>query len=1647
MAQKNVGQGERSARDFGASSVKNENDIQPLIDELERNSETVARARESMKEQAANFSPSKLKEARSFFNENEEIVIVAKDAVYDALDDALANKSEDGTFSESDSAVLEEKIAAYHEALKNFWNKINERKQVGVENEDEAIMRGIESELSNGQVRLQYCENSYHQIIESGMEIALDEDMSDRLNQFARSMEYMDGTLKALVKMKDEIKGKLGASEQVSGADIAAMNERLDKLSINLQYLENFGIAISKKIEAKSKEQLDLLDRLAKLQARLEEKKDKGKFASEKIQTLIGSVINKILKLRTGVSRGAKLHDSEIAGLEDLAQNQILAPEGKNDVYAERMELFYKLRPRLQKEKNEIDEMSDQMIWVGKKEKTSPAKMRELFAKTGKKMGEAIGLNGLLLGAVSLETNPPIDEVKDQIKEYEEVLPEARKLFNKLTPEIKLMKINDLRPKLLWAEGDMAKKKLNVEQRAMLEGWKSILKSGDVTLEELDEIAVMLDAKIIEPLKGLLQKESVATRDKYVVAMHEREAEKKFEREGKEMEEPVETTFVPSKKETKKRAENEKEFLGEELGGEAPTRAEKAVLRKGVKEMLAESGVIDIDPEQIMDLLSEDEMRMLVFNVRKDVIEKSDKNRDAFYHVLRDALNENIFKELKKEERDRMLESVSAQTYAILRDAVKAEAECQIAKALSGEASKLAKAGKIGAGLAANVALAAGIGIGAAAIIGSGGAAAVVAGFSIPIVREVNKRLQKTEVFQKAKEKVKSFWGNTVGKLFKKEKPPVDEEQILKEVTEQIASKEKLAVILSNQIRENSSQDIIEQINFFAEQKNEAMRKPSPEAVLKFETALDGVSKEFFQKALNYVSMQEDYKNLPDDELARLAMTMTLTIGQNQRGEVAVAAQLAELEKNAKSPEERNWFVDKAEKFFKVRSAGIGAAVFGGGIAFAVAETSSAGRVISGAIAGAGLGMMIEKKFRTNEKEKMIKIIDKLISESEKKLKGKEAGALTEAELNEAKNNSAYISAQIDSGLFEDDAVLKNRAQNFVVRINRMALETMEKPYLDIEDLLKDVSVRSRELEKQTKKNIDRVKNISKDKKILAYMAVGAVVGGAFGYFGRDILRNVFRVAGAEAHDIKESIGVAAGKIRSAVGTETGQLEDWMKTRTDTFKSAVHDLTEGKALHEAAPAPAASLHAIPPETPLRAVPPETPLRAVPPETPLHPVPPETPLKPIHEFAGAGPHKAGVREALESAERKISEHGPAVSAVRSVGGKPIEVYEVYSASIKDIKHPQPVYFTREENIELQRFVQEKAIGPKYFEFVERAHERGQVYEDANGRQYHADELDFTPEKKIVNPYDLDEPKAGKGGKIEEPASPRAQKIENPYDNDVKFEEDLEKVRAHPLSRADRNFLREFDQAMKKPDAVSEAEYDKMIDLYKKMGKGTAAEYMSLINQGKPAEAEKYFDEAVSVLERDVYVGPVETGSESQFTGLAEGSHAHESVEIKPLRFEHAGRDIKTPEPVETPVKDLAPKRQAHIDEPSHKDSGQSKSSGANTAEAERARILKEIEERKQAEVEAEQEEGETENPEVEKIVAQRERAMVSQLESQKAKSAYGWLAEQAQNKNLGNADSTAVKGLKDDFVKDMVGDRKIEPSLLRKITALQKQIGQ
>ncbi|MDD2758005.1 MAG: hypothetical protein PHD72_01340 [Patescibacteria group bacterium] len=520
---------------------------------------------------------------------------------------------------------------------------------------------------------------------------------------------------------------------------------------------------------------------------------------------------------------------------------------------------------------------------------------------------------------------------------------------------------------------------------------------------------------------------------------------------------------------------------GEEKMGATPVGV-KAEVKKTAKEVLTEAGVVEIKPQELLANISEHDAGKLGEFLKKGSAEEA-KN------LLRDILKEHT-SQLAAEQR----EEVSQQSYEILRATVLAETNRQMAKtSKTGLAKNILK----------NLGIAAGIGIGAGMVIGSGGAAAMVAAGVIAARPILMKQISESEKFQQAKKKVAeskagTFWGNTFGKWFKKEEPKNDPNAVLAKTVDAMDIKDQLSAVLANQIRENTSRDVRAKIKTYTEAGRTAMERPSAETEDKFAAALDAASYEFYQNALNYVEVT--YAGASAEQKKQAALQITLAIGGYERGEVKAAQALKEIQAKAERPEDKYWLVAKMEELTKVRSENLAGAVGIGVVMAGAIRFSAYGRILSGALGGAAVGLSVEKSTRERGDVKLEKNIAKMIDEAEKKLAGRKVWDIAEADLKKAGDNAVAILSRLDLGLLDKNKVLKNRAENFVAFVNRLKMEKADVAGDSLDKILADIGRGSDRLEKLTQKAKDKLTGDNVKKRQLLFMLGGAVAGGALSY-------------------------------------------------------------------------------------------------------------------------------------------------------------------------------------------------------------------------------------------------------------------------------------------------------------------------------------------------------------------------------------------------------------------------------------------------------------------------------------------------------------------------------------------------------------------
>jgi len=1561
--------------------------------------------RESVVEQYPGIAPQAMKKYKQFVkkysggNAMGEMVEDLLDFYEEVMDRADAN----GKFKPEDILLIDEKINNINNLKKEVDDFVSlfpvvESSFFGdVETFEQYNFKKLEKEIERNRVKIEQLKESMDKIMSSGYQEAFDEKFVRRLTNFGIYIGNAEGKLNMLEKETKRVADKLESGD-MSDDEIQSYFVRLSEMGNRISdYIKNIERDIKpgnfkEEIAGEKSEQEKARKKLYDLADKLE------KRAQEKFYTVTDGK-NKALELAEKIRQSARgiLNAEIVSDFFAQAENNIFAPEKESDEVHEKMRLIYYYLPLINKDKEKIEKMAIELHSFDAQARRAGQKIGDLLGKTRHSVAVALHRNNILQKLFDLKEKTSLDEIKENLSQYDVEMEEAEKSFDELLPKILKTGKQEIGLKLVFALSSVNEKFLTSDQKDVLEGVKTVLqKSGDVSLEEIAE----LDEKVSEIIDDIASKREAGMKQEIV----EREFYRKGEKEPREREEKhLRAPESMAKKEKPISAPDIREFEKELL-----TPVSRKEVQRSVAQMLEREGVIDIEPQKIISFFSETEINSLVDSVKKDALTNTKKNREDFNDLFREVLGERILNQLEKSKREQMTEVITEQVYSLLRGAVEAESQKEISVLQAGKASKLGKVGSFVARMAPQLAMAAGIGIGASLVIGSGGAAAAVAGASIGLVRVLNKKIAKSEIFRTVKKQADSFWGNTIGKLFKKEKTSGDNEKVIAETADKYINKDILAAILSNQLRENSSQDLIEQVRVFAEDKNQAMRNPTPELIEKFSASLEETSREFYKNSYNYLLAR--FPEESEERIAKMALQMTLTTKMYQRNEVKNMQALEQSGNKSKEAEDKYWLVDKMEKLFEFRSEDAGAVLFGGAIGYAVAETSSAGRVISGALAGAGVGHMIEKKTRMAEDEKLKKIIEKMIVETENKLFGKEI-VIAEKDLEKAKNDSAYIRAKLDMGLLDKNLLLKNRAENFIARVNKMTMEKFEAPRFNIDDLLFDINKQTKKLDKETQKTVKKLlKSFDTKNRALVYMGVGAIVGGLAGYAGARLSEYLRAPEGETIQPSEHDLGVGATEQRFV----------------------------GGAIYPAE-------HIAPPETPL------------------------TPIGAEGEYGSEHAMEIGHRRGQEILEElgraKIARPvGETIEVAAKTDDGVLELHQVKRASIKNIAAAEPVFLTREEALQIS-ILENQGKNFEAMQLYSESVKHGPIYEDlSTGVQYHADELTFTtdegyateeifgpeksksklyteeevfgPKPKIKNPYDepISEPKidtAGRKLKIKNPYDepmPEARvsapepklDIENPYDDSLMS---IDQIRSagRPIGMTDKD----FDLLMKKiPESgVTSEQYSKMIDVYNKTGAKMALRYIGYVESGDLARADAVLKLADTIGEP--MPQPIHTEIETPVEAESELSSAETEG--------GAGGQVEIVE--ETEVKP---------DEESLDSGGQNEE---ELAASERERIVKEAQEKlmaeekeTQAEIDEEAEEEDLLEQQVREITTAREKNLVNELmgaNSAKAKESYDWLIE---NK----ANPEAVK-LRKEFVDDMLDDNKIKPSLLKRIDVLRKKM--
>ena len=513
-----------------------------------------------------------------------------------------------------------------------------------------------------------------------------------------------------------------------------------------------------------------------------------------------------------------------------------------------------------------------------------------------------------------------------------------------------------------------------------------------------------------------------------------------------------------------------------------PVLSKKEVI-SAISEMYEDEGIINLDARDIMNALSPIDAALFDY-VLSDVKNKSESGGEAFRNLLREALKNGLLKSLSAEAREKISEVVINAAYSQLKGAVDTESQAEILRQQKIKLGKLARIGAVGA-VGANIVMkvAAGIGLGMAAspvIVATGGLAAPVVGLTMVGVSKGIDSLSKFVSVQ-----TKSFFG----KFFNRSKPAIDEAKVIEEKSKSTLTPEMLAAVIANQLREATSEDMRRRMEEFARTKTSAERTLAPGAIDRFNDAVDNSLKDFYKNACNYLAVK--YSDLPEETLKVMAMDMAMTIGANQKNEI----------KTAEAAQKNPAVVRALEKVTKFRSDTVGAFAFGGGMSLVMSVANRPARIVSGALSGAGLGLMIEKRLRNTSDRKIVEKTKNSLSDLEN-IAGKKGGDILDKDWNVLQTEIANLRKNLADGKFNNDPLTKSRVENLINRVGRMTIERAKEGTKMVDKILADVAKQSAAYDKIAKKHEKGLMKIFgiKDRRTIFALA-GAAAGAGLGYY------------------------------------------------------------------------------------------------------------------------------------------------------------------------------------------------------------------------------------------------------------------------------------------------------------------------------------------------------------------------------------------------------------------------------------------------------------------------------------------------------------------------------------------------------------------
>jgi len=538
---------------------------------------------------------------------------------------------------------------------------------------------------------------------------------------------------------------------------------------------------------------------------------------------------------------------------------------------------------------------------------------------------------------------------------------------------------------------------------------------------------------------------------------------------------------------------------------EIKTNANKSDL----EQTLDDEAIVDIPPREILKMLSEDETDLL-----KEKLEQGDKNE--FIKIIKAKIDEMAPHLSNGEEytdenglvhNEDEQGNIAKEAYEVMSEAM----EEQFTRELLAEMNKKnpsAKAGFAGK-ILANIGLSAGVGMVAA---GTGGLGVLIAGGVLIGGRIGGSAIMKSEfgksLTDKASKKINGLFG-------KKENQADVEKRIREKVMDEFFDQNRLAVIVSNALREQTTKSWLKDRKKLVE--NIHTGKPElPSEQEDFLKTVQASEKEFVKNAFNYFNVSPEYSDASSKEKMVLAQAMALTTGLTFRNDMVAKRTVENIKQRAGETGKESWLLQKTKAVLKIsKGEWVGgekvainawALAVGGGVMMAVKKESAVARVVGAVVSGAAVGGSLEQMSRQSAEEKFYKGTNNILDETERQLIN--ANYLLKLDkLQKIFDTINGLQANLDTGLVKD-RLQQSRIKDLVYRARKKESEVAMKME-NINDVLHDLGEKSeknnRKISGEIKEKIKRLEKTIKNTRQPLWMFGGAVLGGLLGLLRSDV--------------------------------------------------------------------------------------------------------------------------------------------------------------------------------------------------------------------------------------------------------------------------------------------------------------------------------------------------------------------------------------------------------------------------------------------------------------------------------------------------------------------------------------------------------------